>query len=241
MSSTVLIAIFAFLLVVTVISFFSIYTNLKKQNGFLEREQQSLRLTYDQIRLEKLQIEERYEQANNLERTYKVAFEDWKSKYDLLEIKYNALKKDLEQQRIAESKSTEPVAAIVNNSSSESDRPRNSTANEDELSEFRQLSNDIRNILNQHLEILSKMVHDGELSPSSSPPKSDPLHLIMGIDEDVSVVLQNQGIRTFDQLVDLPRKEVKKLVAQFDEIDERIVESWPLQAGAIIRAKQTES
>ncbi|MFN8280638.1 MAG: hypothetical protein U0V49_10185 [Saprospiraceae bacterium] len=240
MSSTLLIAIFAFLLVVTVISFVSIYTNLKRQNGSLDREQQSLRLSYDQIRLEKLQMEERYQQAINLERTYKVAFEDWKSKYDLLEIKYNALKKDFEQQRISENKS-EPVAEIVNNSSSASEYQHHSAANEIQLSEFRQLSSDIRNILNQHLEILSKLVHDVDLSPNSTAPKSDPLHLIMGIDEDVSAVLQNQGIRTFDQLVDLPRKEIKKLVAQFDEIDERLVESWPLQAGAIIRAKQTES
>ncbi|MFN8332369.1 MAG: hypothetical protein U0T81_14325 [Saprospiraceae bacterium] len=82
---------------------------------------------------------------------------------------------------------------IVNNSSSASEyQQHHSAANEIQLSEFRQLSSDIRNILNQHLEILSKLVHDVDLSPNSTAPKSDPLHLIMGIDEDVSAVLQNQ-------------------------------------------------
>ena len=60
----------------------------------------------------------------------------------------------------------------------------------------------------------------------------------MGIDEDTSSILKNQGIRTFEQLYELPKKELRKLMIQFEDIDERIIESWPMQAGAIIRSKE---
>ena len=96
MNSNVLIALFAFLLIATVVTFISMYRNLRRRFDSLELEKESLRNSYDQIRKEKLNNDDQFQQALNQERIYKVAFEDWKSKYDLLELKYNTLKKDYE-------------------------------------------------------------------------------------------------------------------------------------------------
>ncbi len=241
MNNTILIAIFAFLLIATIVSFITIYRNLKKQLEFSDKEKEALRLSYDQIRKEKIDLQDQLQLTQNQERTYKVAFEDWKSKYDMLELKYSGLKKE------SEPKNSSGTAITV--SDSESSLSLNTGLNSSKKSpvdssdhlhaELSHFTRELRQILDQHVEILNKIIGaDPDLKWSTSPAKSDPLHWIMGIDEDTSGILKNQGIRTFEQLYELPKKDLKKLILQFDEIDERIIESWPMQAGAIIRSKQ---
>ena len=60
----------------------------------------------------------------------------------------------------------------------------------------------------------------------------------MGIDDEVSKQLQNQGINTFEQISSLQNKEIRKLMVQFEEIDDKIIESWPMQASAILNTKE---
>ena len=59
MNSNVLIALFAFLLIATVVTFISMYRNLRRRFDSLELEKESLRNSYDQIRKEKLNNDDR--------------------------------------------------------------------------------------------------------------------------------------------------------------------------------------
>jgi predicted flap endonuclease-1-like 5' DNA nuclease len=94
-------------------------------------------------------------------------------------------------------------------------------------------------ILDQHLEIISSLIGDEKMEAINKKIKpADPLHWIMGIDEDVSKRLQNQGIKTFTQISSLPKKEIRKLMDQFEEIEEKVIESWPLQASAILNTQE---
>ncbi|NOT36039.1 MAG: hypothetical protein HOP11_01525 [Saprospiraceae bacterium] len=229
MSSSVLIALFAFLFVATLIACISLYVNLKNQIQIKDNERDTLKAAFDVTRKEKFDLQELVDQAQNQEKTYKVAFEDWKSKYDLLEAKYNSLKRDSEHK-----------TAITEKSELKEQTKASGTENLSEISELSKITYDLKSILNQHLEVLGKMVNtDSNQQEVISTPnvQSDPLHWIMGIDEDTSKILKNQGIQTFEQLYNLPKTEIKKLMIQFEEIDDRIIESWPMQAGAIIRSK----
>ncbi|MBK7812061.1 MAG: hypothetical protein IPI50_12670 [Saprospiraceae bacterium] len=45
------------------------------------------------------------------------------------------------------------------------------------------------------------------------------------------------GIRTFHQLSELARKDLKKMMVQFEDIEDKLIESWPMQATAILNSK----
>ena len=60
----------------------------------------------------------------------------------------------------------------------------------------------------------------------------------MVIDDEVSKQLQNHGLNTFEQISSLQNKEIRKLMVQFEEIDDKIIESWPMQASAILNTKE---
>ncbi|MEP7195713.1 MAG: hypothetical protein ABI851_04290 [Saprospiraceae bacterium] len=241
MSNTILIALFAFLIIATIIVFVSIYNKLSKQLSKEEREKESLRISYDQLRKEKIELDDQIQLSLNQEKTYKVAYEDWKSKYDLLESKFNVLRKEIENKTYPTGNQTnlkteEEVIEVKSKAlDSNQESKTNSNNNQNEIS---LLTSDLRNILNQHLQILSKVINsESGIQLMDLGVKSDPLHWIMGIDEDISSILKNQGIRTFEQLHELPKKELRKLMLQFEDIDERLIESWPMQAGAIIRSQ----
>mgnify|MGYP003440082950 CR=1 FL=1 len=70
---------------------------------------------------------------------------------------------------------------------------------------------------------------------------ADPLHLIKGIDPETSTKLQSQGIRTFEQIAHTARKDLKKWIFEFDDIDDKLIESWPYQAEAIMNIKVVNS
>ncbi len=192
-----------------------------------EREKENIRFSYDQIRKEKMDLEDQNQQLQNQEKTYKVAYEDWKSKYDLLEIKFNSLKKDLESKSQTSNSEISKIVLSAKNSESNSSN-----------TELSQITLELKKVLDQHLEILSQFISSDKKTETeeSVESKQDPLHWIMGIDEDTSKILKNQGISSFEQLYDLSKNDVKKLMIQFDHIDDRIIESWPLQAGALIRS-----
>lgn len=234
MSSSLLVALFAFLFVATLIACISLYVSFRNQLKSKDLEKESLKIAFDQIRKEKIDLQDRVSLAQNEEKTYKVAFEDWKSKYDLMESKYNSMKRELEtRQPISEKSESNPIQ--YTNTSHESQSPTLTK-------ELSQITADLKTILNQHLEVLGKFVStesiQTQLTKQETP--SDPLHWIMGIDEDTSRLLNNQGINTFKQLSELPKTELKKLMIQFDDIDDRVIESWPMQAGALIRSKENQ-
>lgn len=236
MNSSILLALFAFLLITTIIVFVGMYRNLKKRVASYDLENNQLRISYDQIRKEKLSLDDQLHQATNQERTYKVAFEDWKSKYDLMELKYNNLKREYESKSITINDELKSVNGLEDSKELTSSKTNSNTTIP--LQELNKITDDLRTVLNQHLEILDKIINqDGDLKLNEVPVKSDPLHWIMGIDEDTSNILKNQGIRTFEQVYELPKKDLRKLMVQFDDIDDRIIESWPMQAGAILRSR----
>jgi hypothetical protein len=204
---------------------------LKSQVEELKSERNQIRNNYDQLRKEKIESDEKLTQIQSQERTYKVAYEDWKSKYESLEIRYQALKRDLD------SKSTQAVH--LNTEVVADKKPQsNNLGKEQPLHSESQILSELKLILDQHLELLKNFMNEGSAASGVSKAEhSDPLHWIMGIDEDTSVVLKNLGIRTFRQLAELPKKEIRKMMLQFEDIEDKVIESWPLQANAILNTQ----
>lgn len=58
--------------------------------------------------------------------------------------------------------------------------------------------------------------------------------LIDGINEEIFAEFKELGVNTFVQIAEASRKDLKKWMFHFEEIDERIIESWPYQAKAIL-------
>jgi len=228
MSSTLLIALFAFLFIATLITSIFIYLSMKRVIETRNFEKENMKATYDQSRKDKIDLEDQLQQLQNQERTYKVAYEDWKSKYDLLELKYTNLRKEIETKAGSTSIEADSDEKVF-------ERQR------DSKSEVHSITLEIKDILNQHLEALNQIIHPGRKSTKSHTKPAEPLHWILGIDQDTSRILQNNGINTFERVSKLSKAEVRKLKTQFEEIDENIIESWPLQASAIIRSKKLDS
>jgi len=229
---TLIIASFAGMLAVAGIV--TLYWNmriLKSQVEDLKTERNQVRASYDQLRKEKIESDEKLAQIQSQERTYKVAYEDWKSKYESLEIRYQALKKDLDSKTAQTNPpSTESTIEKKNFNSISTKDPINPSES--------QILSELKLILDQHLELLKNFMNEGTAASGTSKIEhADPLHWIMGIDEDTSNVLKNLGIRTFRQMAELPKKELRKMMLQFEDIEDKVIESWPLQASAILNTQ----
>ncbi len=218
----------------------------KRELHEIQRDFELLKLQYDQIRKDKIDQEDRLNQAESQERTYKVAFEDWKSKYSLLEENYLRLKKEMDALKESPHydssllqnelhQKTDRIHYLENqiqqlSLQSPSTKPADSSDSK--------IVADLKSVLDQHLAIISQIIGDEKMeiyTQKSAPP--DPLHLIKGIDEHVSQSLLSKGIRSFEQIAQVPRKDLRKWMIEFEDIDDKLIESWPYQAEAILNVR----
>ncbi|HRG33398.1 MAG: hypothetical protein JNK69_06495 [Saprospiraceae bacterium] len=231
--------LFSIFAILAIASILTLFYNLKRQkeltNSILSEKDQ-IKIAFDLCRKEKMDADDKLNLIQAQEKTYKVAYEDWKAKYEMLENRFILLKKELEAKPL-------PVAPqIFSEPKSTTDIPQSDVHHEfiekDAPSET-SIVQELQLILDQHLEIISSLIGDEKMEAINKKIKpADPLHWIMGIDEDVSKRLQNQGIKTFTQISSLPKKEIRKLMDQFEEIEEKVIESWPLQASAILNTQE---
>ncbi|HQX44500.1 MAG TPA: hypothetical protein PK209_08095, partial [Saprospiraceae bacterium] len=159
-----------------------------------------------------------------------------KAKYEMLENRFILLKKEIESKpNYVESQVVPEIKATVKPFQTELNKEVNAT----ETISDKSIIKELKLILDQHLEIINNLIGDEKFESIHKKAKpSDPLHWIMGIDDEVSKQLQNQGINTFEQISSLQNKEIRKLMVQFEEIDDKIIESWPMQASAILNTKE---
>ncbi|MBK9107547.1 MAG: hypothetical protein IPM92_03980 [Saprospiraceae bacterium] len=209
------------------------------------RERDELKFLYDQLRKEKLDFEDKIIQAQSQEKTYKAAYEDWKSKYAFLEEKHINLKKEFEGGHLSsnekESFQTElqqkdQVIAGLQLRLNQLESKEGNTATADS-----KIVSDLKAVLDQHLSIISQIIGDEKMeqyTQKASP--SDPLHLIKGIDDKISNALQSHGVRTFEQISKTPKKDLRKWMIEFDDVDDKLIESWPFQAEAIMNVLASE-
>ncbi|MFZ1424375.1 MAG: hypothetical protein WAS55_11180 [Saprospiraceae bacterium] len=215
------------------------------------KEKEELKILYDQIRKDKFELEEKINQAQGHERTYKVAYEDWKSKYSLLEENYLKLKKDqdikspefiheleilqkernhLEIKNTAQFEKIQELEILLSNlrSSKHSDNTSNDT----------KIVAELKSVLDQHLAIISNIIGDEKMEQYTQKAiPADPLNLIKGIDDEIAYKLQTKGIRSFEQIMQTSKRDLKKWMLEFEDIDDKIIESWPYQAEAILNVK----
>ncbi|MBK9272342.1 MAG: hypothetical protein IPM48_12175 [Saprospiraceae bacterium] len=227
---------FTFLILLALASIGILWWNINRLRDKirdLKSERDQIRLNFDLLRKEKFETDEKLNQLQAQERTYKVAYEDWKGKYEILEQKYTLLKKEMDSK--VESIQDYTVGRVGKN---EQDYSLSTNRESPQETAGHQILKDLKSVLDQHAEVLRKLIADDKIisAPIKELP-SDPLHWIMGIDEDTSAEIKNMGLRTFQQIAELPRKEIKKMMLQFEDIEDRVIESWPLQAGAILNSK----
>ncbi len=211
------------------------------------QEKNELKILYDQLRKEKFDLDDKLSQLQGQERTYKVAYEDWKSKYGLLEEKYQQLKKDADPQGHEEALLLKSeIKLLEKENEALTDKIRqleqapsaNLNAAVPSASGDSKIVSELKSVLDQHLAIISNIIGDEKMEQYTHKNiPADPLHLIKGIDPEISSKLQAQGIRTFEQIIHTPKKDLKKWMIEFDEIDDKIIESWPFQAEAILNVR----
>ncbi len=240
---------FGILVLVTIIVAWIFTSKANKEAKSAAHEKNELKILYDQLRKEKFDLDDKLSQIQGQERTYKVAYEDWKSKYSLLEEKYQLLKKDAEAHTPEELvllndelKLIETENHSLNEKIKELESQLNSlksnASSSPASSGDSKIVSELKSVLDQHLAIISNIIGDEKMEQYTHKNiPADPLHLIKGIDPEISTKLQAQGIRTFEQIAHTSRKDLKKLIFEFDEIDEKLIESWPYQAEAILNMK----
>ena len=240
---------FAILAIGTIAVCLNLNYKRKDEIRQLVTDKETVKIQYDQARKEKIDLEEKANNAIAQERTFKVAYEDWKSKYELLESKYIQLRKDIEQINANTSTSkfvTNEAASIKEEDKISIKEPSfitQSLALKNEVSQSNQENSaviqELKQILNQHMQIISGMINDEKsVQKLFEPPiHIDPLMLIDGINEEIFAELKEIGIHTFSQIAEATRKDIKKWIFHFEEIDENIIESWPFQAKAILKKK----
>ncbi|MBK7305063.1 MAG: hypothetical protein IPI90_17935 [Saprospiraceae bacterium] len=230
------VSIFAILALASILTLFF---NLKRQKTLTDsalNEKDQIKLAFDLCRKEKMDADDKLSLIQAQEKTYKVAYEDWKAKYEMLENRFILLKKEIESKpNYVESQVVPDIKATIKPSQTEQNKEVTAT----ETISDKSIIKELKLILDQHLEIINNLIGDEKFESIHKKAKpSDPLHWIMGIDDEVSKQLQNQGINTFEQISSLQNKEIRKLMVQFEEIDDKIIESWPMQASAILNTKE---
>ncbi|MBK7224425.1 MAG: hypothetical protein WBB17_01615 [Saprospiraceae bacterium] len=238
---------FAILAIGTIAVCLNLSYKRKEENRLLTQEKEILKSQYDQSRKEKIDIEEKANNALAQERTFKVAYEDWKSKYENLESKYIQTRKEMDQhlanqqisiksienEKASKPQEVEQKVVIVPQVNVEEKLSSKMNDNNVESSFVLQ---ELKQILNQHVQIISGIIADEKSAQKTSqaPIPSDPLTLIDGINEEIFAEFKELGVNTFVQIAEASRKDLKKWMFHFEEIDERIIESWPYQAKAIL-------
>jgi len=214
----------------------------------LTRERDETKFLYDQLRKEKLEFDEKLQQAQSQERTYKAAYEDWKSKYSFLEERHLQLKNEFEKSDAnprytvelekSLSEKEQLVQALQVRLTEMEIKP---SAHSVQSSSESKIISDLKSVLDQHLAIISQIIGDEKMEQyTQKSPKADPLHLIKGIDENISQKLQSHGVRTFQQMASTPRKDLRKWMIEFEDVDDKLIESWPFQAEAILNVMERE-
>lgn len=255
MSTTqiVLYCFFGLLLLASLVYSWILASKNSKENKQIRQERDALKMQFDQLRKEKLDFEEKLDQAKSQELTFKVAYEDWKSKYSLLEEKYFSLRKlsdqpekhehlervqELEFQIESKNKLIDELNDQLRSGSGKSQQPALSPASSGDS----KIVADLKSVLDQHLAIISQIIGDEKMEQyTAKTSPADPLHLIKGIDENISQSLQKNGIRSFEQLANSSRRDLRKWMIDFEDVDVKIIDSWPYQAEAILNLKSSES
>ena len=246
-SPAVLYVFFGILVISSLIIMWMIASRYRAEARDAIRDKNDLRVLYDQLRKDKFDLEEKILNTQEQERTYKVAYEDWKSKYSILEEKYLESKRKQEeslQQTDGEQsnqllflsqKLNQELELKVSELEEQIQQIKSNQKVSESQSGNSKIVSDLKSILDQHLMIISNIIGDEkmELYTMKAQP-SDPLHLIKGIDANVETRLISKGIRSFDQIKNTSKKDLKKWMVEFDEIDDKLIESWPFQAEAIL-------
>ncbi len=244
---------FGALVVITMVAAWMYSSKAINESKAATFEKNELKILYDQLRKEKFDLEDNLAQIQGQERTYKVAYEDWKSKYALLEDKFTELKKEAEFTSHEEldslktelqllEKENKMLSAKIHDLELQLSGLKNTTPEPSTASADSKIVTELKSVLDQHLAIISNIIGDEKMEQYTQKNiPSDPLHLIKGIDEEISEKLQAQGVRTFDQIKNSSRIDLKKWMIEFEDIDEKIIESWPYQAEAIQNIKHAES
>ena len=217
---------FAILAIGTIAVCLNLSYKRKEENRLLTQEKEILKSQYDQSRK---------------------AYEDWKSKYENLESKYIQTRKEMDQhlanqqisiksienEKASKPQEVEQKVVIVPQVNVEEKLSSKMNDNNVESSFVLQ---ELKQILNQHVQIISGIIADEKSAQKTSqaPIPSDPLTLIDGINEEIFAEFKELGVNTFVQIAEASRKDLKKWMFHFEEIDERIIESWPYQAKAIL-------
>lgn len=223
-----------------------------KENAHTRNERDELKIQYDLLRKEKIDFEEKLDQAIAQEKTYKVAYEDWKSKYNLLEEKYFTLKKMADQSDLEPSEKINHLEKEIeskNNLINSLYEQLNASTGKIQMLPPSPANNsdskivaDLKSVLDQHLAIISQIIGDEKMEQyTAKTSPADPLHLIKGIDENISLSLQKKGIRSFEQLATSSKRDLRKWMIDFEEVDIELIDSWPYQAEAILNLKSIES
>ncbi|MBV6472979.1 MAG: hypothetical protein JPMHGGIA_01250 [Saprospiraceae bacterium] len=212
-----------------------------------ERERDALKSQYDQLRKENFDLSQRLEQSQSQEKTYRAAYEDWKSRYALLEERHVQLKRETEERDVND---TAHVRESLKEHSKDAELERLRLRVTDLEGQLNQrpvtpspeskIVADLKSVLDQHLAIISKIIGDEKMEQYTQGLPSDPIHLIKGMDERVCTTLRESGYRTFEQIANAPRKELRKWMTLFEDIDDKLIASWPYQAEAIINAFEME-
>ena len=50
----------------------------------------------------------------------------------------------------------------------------------------------------------------------------------------------SSGIRSFEQIAEISQKEMRNWFVLFEDVDQNLIESWPLQAQAILQTKNKD-
>ena len=248
-----------FIILVLITGLITYFYIRKKSNELSSAiaEKNLLKTQFDQIRLDKLGLDEHIQNLVIQEKTYKVAYEDWKAKYEWLDLRYQQLKHDLESKPIKanelvnqfELPSISPTSneKIITSNSKLSDisnqQPESLTQVKTNLpGELygKEILNELKSILDQHLQIIGGVIGDEKLGSIQQKNQSfNPLYYIEGIDHSIALQLNDQGIQTLEQLANISKSILKKWHFQFEELDETIINSWPFQATAILNSKKS--
>lgn len=236
---------FGLLVAATVVyALFSVNKNSRALKE-IQRERDELKFLYDQLRVEKLEFEDKIAQAQAQEKTYRAAYEDWKSKYAFLEEKHLQLKHECENGSFNndETKNLQNELLQKNQLISELELRINALEKQERPASGSdaKIVSDLKAVLDQHLSIISQIIGDEKMEQYTQKSQpADPLHLIKGIDDKISHTLQSHGVRTFEQISKTPKKDLRKWMIEFDDIDDKLIESWPFQAEAIMNVLASE-
>lgn len=236
------------------------YFYIRKKSNELSNtiaEKNLIKTQFDQIRLDKLALDEHIQNLVIQEKTYKVAYEDWKAKYEWLDLRYQQLKHDQESKPIKADKLADPLELpynspnskekIITSNSKLSDIDKHQPESITQVKTIlpsepygKEILNELKSILDQHLQIIGSVIADEKLGTIHKKNESfNPLYNIEGIDHSRAILLNDQGIQTLEQLANISKSILKKWHFQFEELDETIINSWPFQATAILNSKKS--